>query len=377
MRIKIFIQFIFLVITFLSCKNEAKDSSKKEQVDYIKIKPLEQLKQTDKLLSQLSEKPQKFTTSSNKATIVTGKKGTVIHLDPTYLETADGSPLGDDIQIELLELTNKSNLILNNAQTTSNGQILVTGGAYYINILSNGKQLKIKQGEGIKVEFPKLTENEMELFLGERDSLGQTNWIRAKQNFNSKKIAEINKPKEPALNNAISAVEILEFDPEIDSVIPPKKIERNQVSSEVYQEYLKELKKYEKRKKEIAYQRKTYEAVRLINFGWINCDRFYEDPSPKTDIRLTVNNDSVKGARIFAVFKEINSIMTEHYWKGHEASFRGIPKGKELKIIALTAKDETPYIFERTINTDSIKQVKIEFSETSQEEIKEKLKRMN
>jgi len=261
---------------------------------------------------------------------------------------------------------------LNNAQTTSNGKILVTGGAYYINMLSNGKQLKIKQGKGIKVEFLKLTENEMELFLGRRDSLGQTNWIRAKQNFNSKKIAEINKPKEPLLNYAI-----LDFDPEIDSVIPPKKVERNQVSSEVYQEYLKELKKYEKQKKEIAYQRKTYEAVRLINFGWINCDRFYEDQSPKTDIRLTVNNDSVKGARIFAVFKEINSIMTEHYWKGHEASFRGIPKGKELTIIALTAKDETPYIFDRTINTDSIKHVKIEFSETSQEEIKEKLKRMN
>ena len=44
----------------------------------------------------------------------------------------------------------------------------------------------MKQGKGLEVEFPKLTDDEMGFFLGERDSLGQMNWIQAEQNFKSK-----------------------------------------------------------------------------------------------------------------------------------------------------------------------------------------------
>ncbi len=383
MRQKTLLILILITIILNGCRNELAtqdNSNNDKQTKPVRINPLNNLKQVDKLLAEIAEKPQRFTVTSNKVTLVTGLKGTIIHVDPNRLETIDGSPLGDNIQIELLEMTDNCSMLLNNAQTVSNGQILVTGGAYYFNMNSNGKQLKMKQGKGIKVEFPKLTENEMELFLGERDSLGQINWIPTNKNFKSKVITDAKKPAKPIKEEVVAIEIVSELDNYLsDSLAAPEKVSKEDVSEEEYKKYLKKVKEYEELKKEIEYQRQTYQAVELMNFGWINCDRFYNDSNPKTDIQLIVNSDSLQGARIFAVFKDIRSVMTEYYFKGRKesASFRNIPKGKELTIIALSAKDQTPYIFETTINTESDRQVQVEFVRTTQIEIKEKMKRMN
>jgi hypothetical protein len=344
----------------------------------VQINPLDQLKQVDNLLAEISEKLQQLSAPSDKATTVTGAKGTVIHVDPNRLETVDGSPLGDKIQIELLEMTDNSSMLLNNTQTVSNRKILVTGGAYYLNMTSDGKQLKMKQGKGLEVEFPKLTEDEMGLFLGERDSLGQMNWISTNQTFENKKDSSFALllwgGRDTVLldsSEALSNNTLEDYYPEFTLAIPTT---MNQLSNE-------QIKRYREALNDTTRQtyRAIYEAVKLMNFGWINCDRFWNDPNPKTDIKLLVNNDSLSGARFYAVFKDINSIMTEYYWKSRTdtAAFRNIPIGKELTIIALSAKDETPYVFEKTINTETDKQVQIEFMATTKADIMEKMKRMN
>lgn len=384
MKQKTLIISIFTAFIIFGCQNESSKqerSNQNEQSEKIRINPLDYLVQVDNLLSEIAEKPQRLTAPSNKKTAITGAKGTIIHVDPNQLETIDNSPLGDNIEIELLEMTDNSSMVLNNAQTVSNGQILMTGGAYYLNMTSDGKQLKMKQGKGLAVEFPKLTKDEMGLFLGERDSLGQINWISTNEKFEPKNITNAEKPEKPIKNEEV----VIEFrDIEfsgylVDSVTAPKKVNKEDVSEKEYQEYLKKLQKYKELKKEIEYQRQTYQAVELMNFGWINCDRFYNDPSPKTDIQLIVNNDSLQGARFFAVFKDIRSVMSEYYYKGRKetVSFRNIPEEKELTIIALSVKDKTPYIFEKIINTNTDKKVQIEFIATTQENIKEKMKRMN
>lgn len=386
---------ITIAAILAGCKNEpAKQDNfnDKAQTEVVRINPLDQLKQVDKLLSEIAEEPQRLNAPSNKATKVTGKKGTIIHVDPTDLETVDGSSLGSSIQIELLEITDKSNLLLNNAQTASNGRILVTGGAYYLNMNSDGKQLKMKQGKGLKVEFPKLTKNEMKLFLGERDSLGQINWISTDRDFETEIVSDtiisrrilpstLRKADIYLIDSINARISIIPKDHDylIDSIDAPKTINKEDVTEEEYEEYQREVKEYKKRKKEVEYQRQTYKAVELMNFGWINCDRFYEDPKPKTDIQLTVNNDSLQGARFFAIFKDIKSVITEYYWKGQKEDvvFKDIPIGKVLTIIALSAKDDTPFIFEKTINTETDRQVQVNFEVTTQTKIQEKMKKMN
>lgn len=389
MRQKTFILSIFITAFLFSCSNQ-----QEKKVDNISVIELDQvdkpssvalstvkaLAQLDKLLSEISEKPQLLTTSSNKETVVRGEKGTVIHIDPEKLETLDGKPVGDEIEIELLEMTDNSSLILNNAQTVSNGQILVTGGAYYINMTSNGKQLKMKQGQGFEVEFPKLTENEMGLFLGERDSLGQINWIPTNDSFETKNIPDAVEPTRPSPETAESR-DLLQTETAFlaDSIYAPKPVLKGDETEEEYQDYLIRKAAYDEQQKRIEFQRKTYEIVKLMNFGWINCDRFYSDPSPKTNIQVQVTNDSLLSARVFAVFTDMNSVMATSYWKDQKvtASFRNIPIGKELKIVALSIKDDTPYIFETSITSKIDQKVKVNFTATTQEQIKKRLEQLN
>jgi hypothetical protein len=345
--------------------------------------PLDQLQQVDDLLSEIANKRQILNAPSNQMTTVKGARGTIIHVDPNQLETVDGSRIGELIQIELLEMTDISSMLTNNSQTLSNGKILITGGAYYLNMTSDGKQLRMKQGLGLKVEFPQLTEYEMFLFLGEKDSLGQINWKTTENRFKPKNIegdettiSEDSIKEDTTYGGSGYGIRKLV---ESDILVAPKPVNPETVSKEEYQNYLRKKKDYEVQQKQRKYQRKTYQAIELMNFGWINCDRFWKNSNPKIDIQLLVNNDSLSGARFYAVFKDINSIMTASYWKSRTdtVAFRNIPKGQELTIIALSANEETPYIFERTINTETDKQVQIEFIATTQDEIKEKLKRMN
>lgn len=386
MNLKTQIVSILSIFILNSCQNQ---SSKQEsfneinKTEIVSINPIDELRQVDNLLLEIAEKPQKLNTPSDRKTTVIGAKGTIIHVDPNRLETVDGSPLGDNIEIELLELTDISSIILNNAQTVSNGQILITGGAYYLNMTSDGNQLKMKQGKGLAVEFPQLTEDEMGLFLGERDSLGQLNWIPSEVIFNPKNIDDTEEHKKTIKEKVIeieaNAEDSYSVDSLADSRAAPKEVNKEDVSEEEYQEYLIKVKEYQVLREEIEYQRQTYQAIELMNFGWINCDRFYNDPNPRTNIQLIINNDSLQGARIFAVFMDIRSVMSEHYYKGRKETtyFRSIPEGKELTIIALSAKDKTPYVFETTINTKTDKKVQIEFMATTEADIKEKLKRMN
>jgi len=346
-------------------------------LDTVKIKPLEHLASVDRLLSNISEGPQKLLATSQESTLVFGKKGTVIHLDPSKLETIDGSPFGDQIEIELLEMTKSQDMLLNNAPTTSNGRLLVTGGAYYLNMTSDGKQLKMKEGQGLDVEFPKLSNEEMGLFLGERDSLGQVNWIPAQEKFVSK---EIEDAKEPKLRT--SETEVKTSTNETDILIDylgSGDGAAEELSPEEYQDYLLEKARYEKRQKEIERERRTYEAVELLNFGWINCDRFYNEIAPKTSITLKVQNDSLQGARFFAIFKDINSMMSTWYWKDGQdtTAFRNVPEGRAVYIIGLSARDSVPYFFETQINTSDQKNVEINFKESTHDAMRTWLERVN
>lgn len=355
---KILLLTLVLVMGFIACTDETKQEGL--------ISPFGELEQVDELLAELSEKPQVFSTTSSMETTVTGLEGTIIHVDPSRLEAVDGSPLGDKIDIELIEMTDNQSLIYNNAQTVSNGKILVTGGAYYINMTSNGKQLKMKKGESFAVEFPKLSNEKMDLFLGERDETGQMNWVKTDDKFQAKQISNVSEPVKPIIY--VSEIEVVS---DSSDIVIPKEINKNEVSKEEYEKYLEELRKYEKRKKEIAYQRKTYQAVNLLNFGWINCDRFYEDSSPKTEIEFVVENDSILTARIFVLFNDIESMLTAYYFKDEETVVSNIPQNKELQIIALAIKNEQSYISEQTITTKEDNLVKIEFEESSQKEIRQ------
>src|SRR6188474_3342105 len=80
----------------------------------------------NEFLKQYEEPSQTFKILADKPAQVTGKQGTIISVNPAYLINENGQPPGKTIEVELKELTNQEQLLRANAQTTSNGQLLVS-----------------------------------------------------------------------------------------------------------------------------------------------------------------------------------------------------------------------------------------------------------
>ncbi len=125
-----------------------------------------------------SEYVQDFIVSNDSLVTVFGKKGTEIRFNPNDLETLNGKPInGDSLNVELIELTTKQDLLYANTQTISHKKWLISGGAFKIDIKSGEDLLVLKEGKTIDVVFPKNSDiSDMELFYGERDNFGNMNW---------------------------------------------------------------------------------------------------------------------------------------------------------------------------------------------------------
>src|SRR5690554_3059522 len=359
MKKPIIIALTILLSSFYSCKSEIseKTTSKDEEVH---VDPLVHFEKVDAFLAELAGEPQKFKVSSDTLSIVTGKNGTIINVDPNSLETVDGSPIGKEIDVKLVEMVTLKDFLTNNAQTVSNGEVIETGGAYDITMFSDGKELKIKNGKSIQVEFPRISEKDMEVFMGERDSLGQVNWEATGEDFKKKDLAE---PEKPSRTIAFS--------------INGSESEKTMTDKE-YEQYLKSNKGYLKRMGDIERKNRTYEAINILDLGLCNVDRFRTGNTPNTNIIVKLKNtESIEGGvRVFAVYNEFNGILSQSIFRNAgKTSFNSVPVSSKMNIIALSADDYGSYFYETTINTtiDASDTIEISLAKMSNQEIEKRI----
>ncbi len=356
----------FYILINSGCKNsaeieESKGSQSDTATEIATVDPQDLLKEVDELLSDFANKPQLFAVTSINPTPLYGTGGTIINLIPNDLEELDGTKPSANIEVELIEMLDLNSMVLNNAQTVSDDNVLITGGAYYINVKSNGKPLKMKEGRSLKVEFPKLDSENMTFFKGTRDGLGEMNWSDTQVNLRIKNIADPQQPA-PLVETTI---------PELSADENPQKPSKENYTAENIVNYKTDSLLYEKRLKQIAIERKTYEALELTSFAWINVDRFYNDSAPKTKVKLIVQNDSLKAARFYAIFQDINSLVSESYFKGMDRipAFENLPNNKKVRVLGISVKNEIPYVSNNQINTAKDTAINVEFKKFALSEL--------
>lgn len=289
------ILILSLLILFLTnCKN----GKSEETIQNSKIEKktnLNLLSEIEKLNSEQKKyevKSQFFKVSSKNQNKIKSKLGTIIYINPNDLENIDVTKIGENIEVKLKELINQKQLLRSNAQTISDGKLLVSGGAYFLNMKSNGKQLKIKNGKNLKVDFLKLSNKEMFLFYGKKDSLGIMNW----QNTNSKfRNSEINKAKKTEVLQSITNSLPVRYEEVIDDIIAytdkPLTKEEKKINQEI--------------NKNIKLDKEIYNTMKLNNFGWINCDRFYElENTTKIEYEFA-EKENLIFSNIYLVFRDI------------------------------------------------------------------------
>lgn len=337
---------IFILVT--SCNN--KQSTIADTTPTIDFRA--EAEKLNDLLKKYDEPSQIFKVLTNKPTQVKGKQGTIISIIPDDLIMDNGAPLGKSITIELKELTNQSQLLKSNAQTVSNGLLLVSGGAYYINLTSNGKQLKIIDGKTLKVEIPKFTHNEMFLFYGQRDSLGKMNW-------------ELDKEK---IVNKVRVKDTMHMEDSYDVFYRIEGDSPNNWYSEKELNRILTEKNYYKNLKAIK------SVMSIKKFGWINCDRFLEIQN-KTDLFVNFKTaDSISCANIYLIFKDINSVMQSNYFSNNDnknsSQIKNIPIGSKIRLVAFTIKDDKVLSYTVNMTVKDKQNLLITMKESKEAELK-------
>ena len=366
-----------IMATALSCNNPQKPASGQE-TDSVRIK--HDADKLDEVLKKIDPQSQIFSAPGNELSLVRGKKGTVIFLSPDDLETEDGQAPSNKVIVELKELTSTPMLARANAQTISNGSLLVSGGAYYINITSDGKQLKLKKDKELKVAFPKITDSSMSVFYGQRDSQGRMNWQPTNQSFTSKNGYGINTADTMAdksimvynsnnyrLMGYVGNDSTYKRDTASLSAMKRKDViennRRDSISREKMQAYIKATK---------TLNESLYDITSMKKLGWINCDRFYKEKE-RTSITYTISpKDSISYARVFLVYKDINAVVDDIFVNIDGSGtryFQNAPIGYKGRLIAVTNKNNELMVCKMDITVVKNQNTLIVWKKTTTDEL--------
>ncbi len=342
-------------------------------------------------LINLNEDVQSFTFSKDSIFQVIGNKGTIIKIDPKDLYSEAVEVLGS-ITVKLLELTQPSEFIKYNVQTVSNGKWLISGGSFQIELFSNGNLLRLKKGKVISVRFPKMQQEEMQLFYGERKKNGNMNWTTGNQKFVTKTYSSflINKKTEiDELKNDIYGLDSGYFieNYTVDSlgpisikeylrIIESKKIDTTIFKTDSiigYTRYFNKESVDENNLKREIYlsERKTYndlyEEIYITKLGWINVDRFY--PENENQFLLTLTNSSdVPISELFVVDSSKNTIISVSSSKKEKYSIE-LPANIKFEIIAFGINKESIYGFRKPIRLSDNKSLIIKLKKIKKEKV--------
>jgi hypothetical protein len=169
-----------------SFSNADEDGRKQNRRVDVILKPISFETMEDVFEHLTAQRQQTFIIAPNETTTITGEKGTIITFPAGALEFEDGSGTPTTaITIYLEEAYELGDFLAMNLTTTSNGEILQTGGTIHLTASSNEKPLRIKDGESLELKMPTSAPMaDMELFVGERDAnSGNMNWSPTKQPF--------------------------------------------------------------------------------------------------------------------------------------------------------------------------------------------------
>lgn len=123
-----------------------------------------------------------FEINTKSDTVIETENGLVFVIPQDGFETLEGKEVNGDVTFKVKEAFDELDIMQAGLSTTSNGELLETGGMFFLEASHQGKELRMKKGKEILAQLPNLhPEKNMMLFDGEKDSLGNINWINPKK----------------------------------------------------------------------------------------------------------------------------------------------------------------------------------------------------
>lgn len=110
----------------------------------------------------------------------------------------------------------------------------------------------------------------------------------------------------------------------------------------------------------------------VVRLGWINCDRFYNDPAEKIQLAVEESEE----ATMFVYCRDINSLLPfDRYDRGYIAP--GLPKGKKVSVVAIKLKDGVPYFAMQDARVGDVPALKMNYRSTTMLALRTELDKLN
>jgi hypothetical protein len=244
----------------------------------------------DAFMTKYKVKEQSFTGSATTGFVVTGEKGTKITFPANaFKDSITGDLVTGTVTVKLIEVLSKKDILLSGPMTESNGQLLISGGEIKVTATANGRVLA--PADSIEVQVPQVMKaGDMNLF--------------------------VQAPRKQQGDSAVIAA--------LPTTWVPAPYAPFGMGDNSY-------------------------IFTLPAFTWVNCDRFYNDPAPKTTITVAPDfqdSDSLTNIQVMLVFKDITTVITLPFnyqllqFQSYENS---LPVGKEGELVII-GKDKDGYI---------------------------------
>lgn len=314
----------------------------------------------DKELQKLGDPPQIFTISNDKTGTIDTKNGTKIIIRPNTFVFSDGTDTKESIQIELREVFDKSDMILNGLGTISDGRLLESFGMIYLRASSDDNELHIKDGSSMTVSIPNKRKGDAgELFYGAQTD-NSLNWEYAGSTRDTTEVVE---------------------------TIIPMSDGRASVKRTTYR-YVDGLKEFvsdtlfsinyeccqDSASTEPAGTVPDTYKFEVTKLGWINCDRFLE-LTDKVDLEIELKKCSQPIG--YLVFSDINSVMRILFNEQGRASVKDLPNGYAADLIVIDKIKGNFMWTKQSIRIGKEKKLSLKTRQTSRDELKSELKKLD
>lgn len=262
-------------------------------------------------------KLQKKQINTNQDTEIVGEKGTKIRFKKNCFRIPKSDSIVD---ITFREYTTKEDALLANLSTiTPKGKLIESKGMIHIAAKSKGRPVNLKSSKPMELIFPKRTTGDStQIFYGKRFENGVT-WTAGKKEQRCQRTV---------IDNSTDGNSRIKIYREVcQSGDGLYTVTTSWGNGDIVQQTTRN-------------KDKTGAFPLTSNrLGWINCDKFYNDKSPKIDFVITINKDTK--ANVYLVFENINSIMPYTFKENNKFHFNNVPKGMAVKVVGIyDAKDK-------------------------------------
>lgn len=165
---------LFLLLA-TSCKKEDPNNN-------VTIPTYKTYSSIDEIFNELSLKPKVVSIDAATGGSFYGNSGTRYIFQPNCFADATGATITGNVQIEVTEWLNKSDMMFSGVLPISNGEPLVSGGEVFVKATKAGKELFLKPGKTFQANIPQsgTADTTMGFFKGQPmagDAANKVNWV--------------------------------------------------------------------------------------------------------------------------------------------------------------------------------------------------------